>query len=168
MESHRRKSTLSRVIRTHDRLHLPVGVDFSLRPDFDCRKVRFSGLQRSYEKRWYCRWSTHSKWYDQQKLTPIKIDQIAFWDETHKKVKPGNTAAYDQDEVLTFPRDANGKVDVENGTYQEVQLAKLQCKYTDEVRLCIGVSATKNEGKVLGTFVYTNKTLLTINDWNKK
>jgi hypothetical protein len=80
------------------------------------------------------------KWYDQQKLTSIKIDQIAFWDETHKKVKPGNTAAYDQDEVLTFPRDANGKVDLENGTYQEVQLAKLQCKYTDEVRLCIGVS----------------------------
>jgi hypothetical protein len=40
------------------------------------------------------------KWYDQQKLTSIKIDQIAFWDETHKKVKPGNTAAYDQDEVL--------------------------------------------------------------------
>ena len=108
------------------------------------------------------------KWYDQQKLTSIKIDQIAFWDETHKKVKPGNTAAYDQDEVLTFPRDANGKVDVENGTYQEVQLAKLQCKYTDEVRLCIGVSATQNEGKVLGTFVYTNKTLLTISDWNKK
>jgi hypothetical protein len=54
------------------------------------------------------------KWYDRENLTSIKIDQIAFWDETHKKVKPGKTAAFDQDAVLTFPRDANEKVDVEN------------------------------------------------------
>jgi hypothetical protein len=108
------------------------------------------------------------KWYDPEKLTAIKIEQIGFWDETHKKVKPGKTAAFGQHAVLTFPRDANGKVDLKNGKYQDVQLAKLQCKYTDEVRLCIGVSATKSEGKILDTYVYTNKTLLTVDDWDKK
>jgi len=42
-------------------------------------------------------------------------------------------------DIFTFPRDENGKLDFKDGTYKEVHLSLLKCKYTEEVvRLCFG------------------------------
>ena len=45
----------------------------------------------------------------------LKIEQIAFWDETHKKVHMGKGSAKGKKEEVRFPRDINGKLDLLNG-----------------------------------------------------
>ena len=41
---------------------------------------------------------------------------------------------------MKLPGDENGKLDISNGTYSREKVTLTKCKYTDKVRLCLGVS----------------------------
>ena len=41
---------------------------------------------------------------------------------------------------MKFPQDKNGKLDVSDGPYSREKVTLTKCKYTDEVRLCLGVA----------------------------
>ncbi|GFH53203.1 hypothetical protein CTEN210_09679 [Chaetoceros tenuissimus] len=85
------------------------------------------------------------------------------------EARPGNTACFNKESVWTFPHDENGKLDFENGSYDEVELCTLKCKYNEEVRLSLGVvKNSQSSGENLAPFVYTNKTLISERDWKKK
>ncbi len=49
-----------------------------------------------------------------------------------------------------------------------MQVAKLECKYVEEVHLCIGVSMKKEFGTILDTLVYTGKTIVSMDNWNMR
>ena len=51
-------------------------------------------------------------------LPPIKLEQVDFWDKSHKKQRVGKCKNGHQIEYL-FPRHENGKLDLENGSYGE-------------------------------------------------
>ena len=64
-----------------------------------------------------------------------------------------------------FRRNENGKLD-EDGTYQDIEANKVNCKYDIEIRLLLGVASVKYpngcvEGKRAKLFSYTEKTIIT-------
>ena len=119
--------------------------------------------------------------YDPAKLTSLSVDQFVTWDEVHKKVMPGSDDGYVKspykDHILKFPRDANGKIDLLNGSYSKEKVTVMKCKYMDEVRLCLGVAVVTPvidsveqpmEGRRCKPFVYSGQTLLSLTDYDKK
>jgi hypothetical protein len=107
------------------------------------------------------------------KLTKMTINQIAFWDETHKKVRIGKVGANGVKFQVRFKRTPEGKVDPENGTCLAKEGTQLNMKYSEEVRLCLGVAKVKQpDGTDLGVrlplFDYSGKVILTIKDFDKK
>ena len=119
--------------------------------------------------------------YDPDKLSSISEDQFVTWDEVHKKVQPGSDKgtlkSTVKDTVYKFPRDNFGKVDLVNGTYSDEPVSSMKCKYTDEIRLSLGVAVVTpvvdgveqpKEGRRCTPFVYSGKTLLSIPDYDKK
>lgn len=121
-------------------------------------------------------------YFNPKKLTKFSTDQFVTWDETHKKVQPGTDydgiVSDEKDFIWRFPRDEDGKIDLEHGLYSEEPVCQTKCKYTDEVRLCLGVAVVtpkdKNgnhlprEGRRCKPFSYTGKTLLSIPDYECK
>lgn len=122
------------------------------------------------------------KHFDPQFLTKIHLDGFGTWDETHRKVQPGSASK--NGKVLTnrnfhyvFPRDENGKISLE-GQYSKDMSTQMRCKYSEEVRLCIGVAVVTplgpngepmdRIGKRLEPFDYSRTTLLSISDFKKK
>ena len=64
------------------------------------------------------------KWYDPKFLTPLHVDGLATWDESHRKVQPGsvskkNQAITNRKTHVAFPRNENGKLDLKTGTYSQ-------------------------------------------------
>jgi hypothetical protein len=59
-------------------------------------------------------------WFDKEQLTAIDTTQIGWFDETHTKCTIGGQKA-DQSKrhVVKFPRDKDGKLDMQAGTYDE-------------------------------------------------
>ncbi len=109
---------------------------------------------------------------DAAKLTKVSINQVAFWDETHKKVRVGQVTANGLDYQVRFHRDENGKID-KNGTCIAKAGSQLKMKYAEEVRLCLGVVKLKLEdgttvGRRLPLFDYSGKVILSIKDDSKK
>jgi hypothetical protein len=110
--------------------------------------------------------------YNAGKLTKVSINQVAFWDETHKKVRVGQVSANGVNYQVRFRRDENGKLDVNNGTSIAKEGSQLKMKYAEEVRLCLGVVKVKLEdgtmvGKRLPLFDYSGKVILSIKDYAK-
>jgi hypothetical protein len=111
--------------------------------------------------------------FDLAKLTKVSINQVAFWDETHKKVRVGQVTANGMDYQVRFRRDESGKLDIENGTYISKEGTQLKMKYAEEVRLCLGVVKVKLDdgthvGKRLPVFDYSGKVILSIKDYAKQ
>jgi hypothetical protein len=107
------------------------------------------------------------------KLTKVSINQIAFWDETHKKVRVGQVGANGMKYQVRFRRDDDGKVNADNGSCIAEEGSQLKMKYAEEVRLCLGVVKVKlddgtEEGKRLPVFDYSGKVILTIKDYERK
>ena len=82
-----------------------------------------------------------------------------------------------KDHIMKLPRNVNGKLDISNGTYSREKVNLMKCKYTDEVRLCLGVSVVTpiicgveqpQEGRRCKPFIYSGKTLLSMTDFEKK
>ena len=61
----------------------------------------------------------------------LNLQQVVFWDETHKKVHIGKGSKTVKSEVR-FPRDSDNKIDLVNGTYAK-RSTYLQVKYPEEV-----------------------------------
>jgi hypothetical protein len=91
-----------------------------------------------------------------------------LWDETHPKGKlgTGKTKVVKAEDVqVRFPRDENGNVDVENGKYSDNTEKVMQAKYTDEVRLCLGVATVRlpdgsREGRRCDLIDYTGRVIV--------
>ena len=60
--------------------------------------------------------------YDKNKLAPLKITMIAWWDETHRKCVIGGVAGGSKKALIWFPRDKDGKVDMTGDTHKKKSL----------------------------------------------
>ena len=82
-----------------------------------------------------------------------------------------------KDHTTKFPRDINEKLVVYNGTYSREKNTLVKFKYTDKVRLCLGVAVVTpvidgveqpQEGRRWKPFIYSGKTLLSMMEFEKK
>jgi hypothetical protein len=110
-------------------------------------------------------------YFDIRKLGSLSINQIGFWDETHKKCIIGEAAG--KDFCFIFPRDENGKIKIDGGVYTETTKSQMNVKYENEVRLALGCGVVEKNGEEIAgracdPFVYSSKVMITIKDRNKK
>lgn len=120
-------------------------------------------------------------YWNTKNLTAIKLSQIAWWDETHRKCTIGGLSGA-KEYFLKFPRDEKGSYDPKGMDSNEL-VTQLKVKYCQETRICLGVVAlpkfnvpsngidnndTELIGKRLKPFVYSGKVILSISDWKKK
>jgi hypothetical protein len=94
-------------------------------------------------------------------LPPLRLHQIVFFDECHKKCEIGRTVLT----AYSFPRDEDGLYS-KDGDIADFA-TKLDEKYTREGRFSFGVTAVKLqdgtvEGRRTRTFDYSAKNLVTI------
>ena len=75
---------------------------------------------------------------------------------------------------MNFPRNNNGELEVSNGTYSREKVALKKCKYKDELRLFLGVTAVTpviygveqpREIRRCKPFVISRTTLLSMTDF---
>jgi hypothetical protein len=107
--------------------------------------------------------------FNVEKLPPLDITRVAFWDETHRKCKPGKGSR--RGHQTRFKRNQGGKLDAVRGTYAD-RLYYVQAKYEDESRLAAGVCITVEDGEEKGTRLpawdYTGRTIMTIPCFQEK
>ena len=85
--------------------------------------VRFGRLDS--EKFWDKETGKIPEHYDSSKMEKLEDDQVGWFDECHKKCHIGHKIAEGKnDEFLVFPRDENGKLDLENGTHSSEKNAE--------------------------------------------
>jgi hypothetical protein len=111
-------------------------------------------------------------WFDIDKLKPLEVTQVAWFDECHKKCIIGGVANDRSNVVLRFPRDENGKLCVGSGSYSNEDVIRMKVKYAKEGRFCFSCAIVEREGEQVGvrgdTFDYSGKTLLSISEYNKR
>ena len=62
------------------------------------------------------------------------------------------------------------KLDMDDGAYFRLEATKMSCKYTDEIRLSLGVAVVTRrgssvvEGRRCKPFIYSSKMLISIRD----
>ena len=111
------------------------------------------------------------KCFDIAHLPHLKIEQIVYWDDVHKKCHIGNKREGAQDQIQ-FPRNDPGEYDP-NGEYTEdcpTDGKVMDVKFPQEGRFCFGVAIRRdNEGKEEGVraeaFDYSGKWILSIAKW---
>ena len=113
------------------------------------------------------------EWFDEEKVAPLELQQIVWWDETHQKCVIGNQLLVGQDGYFKFPRSENGEIDIENGQYKTEGIAYLSVKYDNEIRLALGCAMVLdqsgvNVGQRCKPLVYSNKVLVSINEYEDK
>jgi predicted RNA-binding protein YlxR (DUF448 family) len=67
-------------------------------------------------------------------MEPLKPQQVAWWDETHRKCIIGGQRA-GATHYVRFPRTPEGKLDLEAGKYDDSEVAWVKVKYEKEVWL---------------------------------
>ena len=96
----------------------------------------------------------------------LNLQQVVFWDETHKKVHIGKGSKTVKLEVR-FPRDNNNKINLVKGMYAK-RSTYLQVKYPEEVHLLLRVVQVKIGENFVDKravpFDYLAKVLLSISD----
>ena len=99
--------------------------------------------------------------FDAEKLDPVSLDRIAFWDQTHKKQRVG-FAKPQGGTIVQFPRNPEtGELDLENGEYLDPP-EETNLKYPSECRLCCGVWLNGR----MRMFNYNGMTILGIGEWD--
>ena len=82
--------------------------------------------------------------FDPINLTSLFVNQFFTWDELYRKFLPGSDDGFVRTrymyQIMKFPRQNNGELDVSNKTYSREKVTLKNWRYTDEVRLCLGVS----------------------------
>jgi hypothetical protein len=91
----------------------------------------------------------------------LKMDQIAFWDETHRKCKEGCVSMLQ----WQFPRDTSNKVSTAFGVKKAKKLQLIR-KYQEETRLSLGCHSTGGVGHRLAPFDYTLQKIVSISEWD--
>ena len=117
---------------------------------------------------------------DVNQLNLIVWTDIAWFDETHRKVCPG-TAGDDSVAILASKKHiyrvpkTNGKLDA-NGKLDDINVSQSYVKYADEGRFCFGVTVDEIlldgerylDGKRLPLFDYTGTTILSPKDYDEQ
>jgi hypothetical protein len=129
--------------------------------------------------------ANQKNYFDAKDLAPLLVEQVASWDETHRRCVVSDGKSLSKKSILRFRRDANGKLDDVNGTFSTNEITEMNCKYTDEVRLCLGCAVVTladekgepllsddgkpiREGRRANPFNYSGKTVVTIKDFGEK
>ena len=104
--------------------------------------------------------------YDITKLTKLKLNQIAWWDEMHRKCSIGASGSQvgraRKNVSISFKRNKEGKLDLKNGLYSEVQQKVVQVKYEKEIRMGFGCFVdASGVGKKIKPFDYSGTRLIT-------
>ena len=108
-------------------------------------------------------------------LGHLSLDQIAWWDETHRKCLIGGIAG-SREFALRFKWNKHGLLD-SKGEYRDDKIVKLNVKYENEGRFglgCAKITKTINNpnnlpsGIVLKPFDYSGKVLISVMDYEKK
>ena len=91
--------------------------------------------------------------YYKNQLPPLTSTQLVFFDEVHVKqvCGPPSTSRSNECNIL-FPRNEEGKVDVERGVYDtKNQLKRATFKYKQEGQFCIGLAKVESKyGRIIG------------------
>ena len=112
------------------------------------------------------------KRWDRDSLGHLSLDQIAWWDETHRKCLIGGIPG-NKEFTLHFKRNKEGLLD-EKGKYSDKKLIKLNVKYENEGRFGLGCArVVKNNSNLPSTVVmkpfdYSGKTIISVDDYEKK
>jgi hypothetical protein len=131
--------------------------------------IRFGKLpEEAFKKIWQRNGGTLPAWFDPDKMRPLKPQQVAWWDETHRKCIIGGQRA-GATHYVRFPRTPEGKLDLEGGKYDESEVAWVNVKYEKEVRLCLGCRIyEKADGTTVGVcakpFCYSGELLVSLKD----
>ena len=114
--------------------------------------------------------------YDPHLQEKLSLHQIVWWDETHRKCLIGGQNPSKTIQML-FPRDKEGKIDVENGEYTKEQKTILNVKYEKECRLGLGVAMVAPlgpDGTILSQvgrrchpYDYSSKVMISIDDYER-
>ena len=115
---------------------------------------------------------------DSSKMEKLEDDQVGWFDECHKKCHIGHKITEGKnDEFLVFPRDENGKLDLENGTHSSEKKHRMKVKCDQEARFCFGAAmVTKSDnnpsnekcGVRCEPFDHSGKLLLSIKDYKAR
>ena len=73
---------------------------------------------------------------------------------------------------MKFPRDKQGNLNIINGNYSTNREKMVRVKYSDEVRLCLGVAAVEMNGGITGKHCqaidYTGKVIISPEEEEKR
>jgi len=117
------------------------------------------------------------KRFDSDLQGKLALDQIVWWDETHRKCLIGgqNPSKCIQ---IKFPRNKDGKVDIENGEYSAERKTILNVKYEKECRLGLGVAMVtplgpdapplSPVGRRCLPYDYSSKVMISVDDYKKR
>ena len=113
--------------------------------------------------------------YDKYQIPSLTSTQLVFFDKVHAKqvCGPPSTSPSNECNIL-FPRNVEGKVDVERGVYDtKNQPNRANFKYEQEGRFCIGVAKVESQdGTIIGkrcpVFDYTEKKMFTTDAYKKE
>jgi hypothetical protein len=105
-------------------------------------------------------------YFQKNLLTPLNIEGIVWWDETHRKCLIGSAMEFH----FRFKRDTNGKLD-NNGTFAQGAVSKMNVKFEKEVRLGLGCAVVAEKdgvpchGVVAKEYNYTSKLMVGLKKW---
>ena len=116
------------------------------------------------------------KKYDGALQGKLSLDQIVWWDETHQKCLIGmqnpSKAFY-----ILFPRNKQGRIDVDNGENSKERKFVLNVKYEKECRLGLGVTMVtplgpdstplSSEGRRCHPFDYSSRVMISMDDYQR-
>ena len=115
--------------------------------------------------------------FDQQLQGKLELDQIVWWDETHRKCLIGSANNPNKNYHILFPRNKEGQFDLEKGEYSKEQKTRLNVKYEKECRLGLGVAMVtplSDDGTPLPSvgrrcvpYDYTSKVMVSVDDYKK-
>jgi hypothetical protein len=108
-------------------------------------------------------------WFDRVALPTLSVNQIVFWDETHRKAFIGASGIGGSMLQVRFHRDDDGALDPA-GTLAPSKWY-LATKYSGEMRLGLGCAAVNLGGGVIvgrcaEVFSYTERTIVSIPDYD--
>jgi hypothetical protein len=113
----------------------------------------------------------HPEWFDINKLHPLNVNQICYWDEMHRKCVIGEESQSGERKI--FYRDESGKV-VKDKSQGKLTAAPtvLNVKFTQEARYGFGCSLVKlPDGSVQGRraipYVYSGQWICSISDFKE-
>ena len=114
--------------------------------------------------------------FDPDETGHLDLHQVVWWDETHRKCLIGGLSS-SKDYHIEFPRNEEGKIQVEDGKYLNKKISRLNVKYEKECRMGLGCAMVApldddgcrmdSVGRRCKLFSYTGKVLISLSDYQK-